>query len=138
MFLPHANEGGGSVEIVLLRLSTSMRTPSPFKFMPLPEGFNPIDATVDEVRAFRRESRWSVFEKLRTGVYQSYLDGRVRKIIFASVIADRERSMADGRDKQCGNALRASAARAAAKSSPVKKRRPGRPRKPATATVAAE
>ena len=36
--------------------------------------------------------------------------------------------MAVGRDKQCENALRATAARAAAKSSPVKKRRPGRPK----------
>jgi hypothetical protein len=129
MFLPHASEGVG----FCLGLSTSMRKPQ-FKFLPLPENFCPTDATVDEVRAFRRESRWSVFEKIRTGVYESYLDGRVRKIIFASVIADRERTMADGRDKQCANAMRTNAARAA---SPVKKKRPGRPRKLKTASATA-
>ena len=51
-------------------------------------------ATVNEVASWQRESRWTVFKKIREGVYQSYLDGRIRKIIFASVKADRERAMA--------------------------------------------
>jgi ABC-type glutathione transport system ATPase component len=41
-------------------------------------------ATVNEVASWQRESRWTVFKKIREGVYQSYLDGRIRKIIFAS------------------------------------------------------
>jgi hypothetical protein len=64
-----------------------------FKFLPLPANFNPVDATTIEVASFRRESVWTVNKKINDGRYQSYLDGRVRKIIFASVIADRERAM---------------------------------------------
>jgi hypothetical protein len=79
-----------------------------YKFLPLPADFDPVDATVDEVASYRRESRWTVHKKIRTGVYQSYLDGRIRKVIFASVKADRERAMSPA-------------------ASP--KRRPGRPRK---------
>jgi hypothetical protein len=64
-----------------------------YPFLPLPPDFDPIDATADEVASYRRESRWTVHKKVREGVYQSYLDGRIRKIIFASVKADRERAM---------------------------------------------
>ena len=64
-----------------------------FKFLPLPTDFDPVDATVDEVASWRRESRWTVHKKIREGVYQSYLDGRIRKILFATVKADRERAM---------------------------------------------
>jgi hypothetical protein len=49
--------------------------------------------TVDETAAYRRESRWTTHRKIREGVYQSYLDGRIRKVIFASVVADRERAI---------------------------------------------
>jgi hypothetical protein len=63
------------------------------KFLSLPADFNPVDCTVDEAASYRRESRWTVFKKIREGVYQSYLDGRVRKIVFSSVRADRERAM---------------------------------------------
>jgi hypothetical protein len=64
------------------------------KFLPLPPDFCPVDATVDEVASFRREGRWMVFKKIREGRYDSYLDNRVRKIVFASVLADRERAIA--------------------------------------------
>ncbi len=67
--------------------------PVVYKFLSLPPDFDPIDATVDEVASWRRESRWTVHLKIREGVYQSYRDGRIRKIIFASVKADRERAM---------------------------------------------
>ena len=78
-------------------------------FIPLPRDFDPIDATIDEVASWRRgESRWTVHKKIREGVYQSYLDGRIRKIIFASVKRDRALAM---------NAASTS------------KRPPGRPRK---------
>ena len=63
------------------------------KFMLLPADFDPIDATVDEVASWRRESRWTVFRKIREGIYASYSDGRIRKVVFASVKADRERAL---------------------------------------------
>lgn len=65
-----------------------------YRFLPLPEGFCPLDATIDEVASFRRESRWSVHRKIREGKYASYKDGKIRKIIFASVLADRQASIA--------------------------------------------
>jgi hypothetical protein len=85
------------------------RKPKPYKFLPLPPDFAPLDATVDEVASFRKESRWTVHRKLRDGVYESYLDGRIRKIIFASVVADRERAIAESNPH-------------------LHKRKPGRPR----------
>ena len=65
-----------------------------YKFEPLPPDFDPVDATILEVASWRRESRWTVHRKIREGVYQSYRDGKIRKVIFASVKADRERSIA--------------------------------------------
>jgi hypothetical protein len=70
------------------------KKPKLYKFLPLPPGFAPVDATIDEVASFRKESRWTVFRKIREGVYESYRDGRVRKVIWASVLADRERAIA--------------------------------------------
>ncbi len=64
-----------------------------YKFLPLPPDFDPVGATIEEVAAYRRESRRTVHLKIRQGVYESYRDGRIRKIIFASVKADRERAM---------------------------------------------
>jgi hypothetical protein len=78
------------------------------RFVDLPAGLAPPDLTVPEVCAFRRESPWTVFKKIREGVYRSYKDGRIRKVDFASVKADRERAMS---------------------AAPIGKRPPGRPRK---------
>jgi hypothetical protein len=78
------------------------------RFVDLPAGLGPPDLTVPEVCAFRRESPWTVFKKIREGVYRSYKDGRIRKVDFASVKADRERAMS---------------------AAPTGKRKPGRPRK---------
>jgi hypothetical protein len=64
-------------------------------FLPLPPNFHPLDATVDEVASFRKEGRWTVFKKIREGLYESYLDNRIRKIVFASVLADRDRAIAE-------------------------------------------
>jgi hypothetical protein len=89
------------------------RAKSEFKFLPLPPNFDPLDATIDEVASFRRESRWTVHQKLNAGIYESYLDGRIRKIIFASVKADRERAMKAHKEEPA----------------PPRKRSPGRPRK---------
>jgi hypothetical protein len=96
------------------------RKPKPYRYIPLPPDFCPIDATVDEVASFRREGRWTVFVKIRDGRYESYRDGRIRKIIFASVLADRERTIAAGRKQP-------------EPVEPVVKKKPvGRPRKPKT------
>jgi hypothetical protein len=62
---------------------------SKYRWVPLPPDFNPIDCTVDEAASWRRESRWTVHKKVREKVYESYLDGRIRKIVFASVVRDR-------------------------------------------------
>lgn len=71
-----------------------------YRFMPLPPDFHPVDATIEEVASFRREGRWTVHMKIKDGRYQSYLDGRIRKIIFESVLADRARTIAEGADKK--------------------------------------
>ena len=102
-----------------------MPKPRPYKFIPLPANFCPVDATVEEVASFRRESIWTTFEKIRSGVYDAYLDGRVRKVVFASVLADRDRAIAAGRDKKSAAALKALASR----QSPAKRPR-GKPPKP--------
>ena len=83
----------------------------PRQFMHLPADFAPVDATIAEVASFRRESVRTTHEKIRDGRYESYLEGRIRKIIFASVLADRERAIAQSR-----------------KPPPSGKRRVGRPR----------
>jgi hypothetical protein len=90
-----------------------------YKFLPLPPDFSPVDCTVDEAASFRRESRWTVFRKIREGKYIAYKDGRVRKIVFSSVLSDRQASIA--------------------RSSPASgKRRPGRPKHPERSVEAAE
>jgi hypothetical protein len=81
----------------------------------LPPDFDPVDATVKEVMAYRRESYSTVRRKLRVGRYQSYLDGDRRMIIFSSVKAERERSISKGPQLAPDN--------------PVIKRKRGRPRK---------
>ena len=91
----------------------------PRQFLNLPPGFAPTDATVHEVASFRRESLRTTFEKIKDGRYQSYRDGRIRKIVFASVIADRDRAIAES-----------------GKSPPSGKRRVGRPRTKPQPTVA--
>ena len=67
---------------------------SNYRWITLPPDFNPIDCTVDEAASWRRESRWTTHKKIREGVYESFLDGRIRKIVFASVVADREAAIA--------------------------------------------
>jgi hypothetical protein len=90
-----------------------MRSPKP-KFMELPPGFCPAYATIDEVSAYARQSRWTTHVKIRAGRYETFKDGRIRKIIFSSVLRDIER-------------LRAGLG--AGPIEPVEKRRPGRPKK---------
>ena len=102
------------------------RKTKPYRFVNLPDNFHPVDATVDEVASFRREGRWTVFQKIRDGRYESYRDGRIRKVIFASVLADRERTIAAGRKHP-------------ERDEPVVKKPVGRPKRPKPETsVAAE
>jgi hypothetical protein len=80
------------------QVSADHQIPKRFRTKPrwvdLPVGLMPPDLTIDETAAYRRESRWTVHKKLREGVYQSYKDGRLTKVILSSVIADRERAIA--------------------------------------------
>jgi hypothetical protein len=79
----------------------------------LPPGWDPIDCTIDEAMAYRRLSRTAVLKKIHDGVYQTYRDGKRRKIVFATVKADRMRALlADQRREKTG------------------KRKVGRPRQP--------
>lgn len=87
------------------------------KYLPLPADFHPVHATVDEVCAYARQSRWTTFKKIKLGRYRTYKDGRITKIIFTSVIADIERLMTGG-------------SASAAPLEPVEKRRVGRPKNP--------
>jgi hypothetical protein len=64
------------------------------RYVDLPHGLQPPDLTVDETAAYRRESRWTVHRKIREKVYESYRDGRIRKVVFASVVSDREAAIA--------------------------------------------
>jgi hypothetical protein len=110
---------------------SSKRKPKPYRFVNLPKDFHPVDATVDEVASFRREGRWTVFNKIRNGAYESYRDGRIRKIVFASVLADRERTIAASRKQPEPEPV------ARAGSDSVEKRPKGRPRKSEAATASA-
>ena len=83
----------------------------PRQFLNLPPNFAPIDCTPEEAASFRRESVRTTHAKIRDGRYESYHEGRIRKIIFASVLADRERAIAES-----------------AKPPPTGKRKVGRPR----------
>jgi hypothetical protein len=56
----------------------------------------PLDLSVAQVAELRSESRSTVQRKLRSGRYRSYLSGGKRKIIAASVYADRELEMKTG------------------------------------------
>lgn len=61
--------------------------------MMTPDPFTPLDATVAEVQRLRDESRSTVLRKIKRGHYQSYLSGGRRKVVLASVLADRAREM---------------------------------------------
>jgi hypothetical protein len=67
-----------------------------YRWVPLPPNFatTVVDATVAEIASLRRESPWTVWKKIRERRYTAFKDGRVTKIVVASVIADRERCIA--------------------------------------------
>ena len=63
----------------------------------IPIDFNPIDATVEQGgQTHRGESASKVFRKMRDGTYVSYVNGKRRMIVFASVKLDRDRCIARG------------------------------------------
>jgi hypothetical protein len=64
--------------------------PKLYRFMPLPEGFSPEYCTVEEGRSFAKCSRWTAFKKLREGRWRAVKDGRINKVIFATIKADME------------------------------------------------
>jgi hypothetical protein len=57
----------------------------------------PLDLSVAQVTELRSESRSTVLRKVKSGRYRSYLSGGKRKIIAASVFADRELEMKTGK-----------------------------------------
>jgi hypothetical protein len=78
-------------------------------FVALPPRFEDLpDCLIPEAAAYRRESTWLVWKKIRLGVYQAYKDGKITKVSVASLKADRERAMSAPQ---------------------TRKRSPGRPRK---------
>jgi hypothetical protein len=93
----------------------------PKQWATLPPNFSSLtDCLIDEAASFRRCSRWEIFRKIREGELTSYKDGRVRKVVVASLIADRERALAATLRKSSSPHLDAA---------PTGKRPIGRPRK---------
>jgi hypothetical protein len=82
----------------------------------------PLDLSVLQIMQLRSESRSTVLRKIRDGRYRSYLSGGKRKVIAASVYADRELEMKTGLP---------------VRPQPTPATRPGRRRKPES-SVAAE
>jgi hypothetical protein len=78
----------------------------PRKFLPLPKDFHPIDCTPEEAASYRRESLRTVYAKIKDGRYESYRESRIRKIIFASVLADRERAIEASRTPEASGKRR--------------------------------
>jgi hypothetical protein len=81
-------------------LLTKRKRPSggyrPAPLASLPPERQPLDGTVQQVMAFRLESARTVWRKITTGTYKSYKNGDARMIEWASVLADREASIALG------------------------------------------
>jgi hypothetical protein len=71
------------------------------------------DMTIAEVAAFRREGQSTVWRKIRSGAYVSYKSGDKRLVTRESVLADRERCLAEG---------------SRLTKAPLEKRKPGRPK----------
>jgi hypothetical protein len=105
------------------------RSFGPYKYLPLPPGFRPKYATIDQVCSYACQSRWTTFAKIRAGRYRTIKDGRITKVEFDSVVEDFERLKA-GAVKEPVEPVQ-----------PVAKRPVGRPRKhpkpePANASAA--
>jgi hypothetical protein len=93
--------------------------------MPIPktsDGFAPLDLSVLQVMQLRSESRSTVLRKIKTGRYRSFLSGGKRKIVAASVYADRETEMLTG---------------GPVRPQPIPATQPGRPKKPKTESATA-
>ena len=71
------------------------------------------DMTIAEVAAFRREGASTVWRKIRSGAYVSFKSGDKRLVTRESVLADRERCLAEGPRLT---------------EAPAERRRPGRPK----------
>lgn len=57
--------------------------------------FAPLDGTIADICRLRGESRSTVRRKIRSGAYESYIapGGKVRRVILASVYAERQRAI---------------------------------------------
>jgi hypothetical protein len=102
-----------------------MRKPKPYRYIPLPPDFSPVICTFEEACSYARCGRWTGHHRVKDGRWRSCKDGRMRRIVFASVVEDTERLIAAG-----GEQLEPV-------EPVVEKRRPGRPRKAESATASA-
>ena len=65
-----------------------MPKPRLYRFLPIPPDFNPKYCTIAEACSFAKCSPWTAYQRLRQGRWKAVKDGRVNKIIFASIKAD--------------------------------------------------
>lgn len=62
--------------------------PKLYRFLPLPPDFNPEYCTMAEGCSYAKCSIWTGFKKLRERRWRAVKDGRINKLIFASIKAD--------------------------------------------------
>jgi hypothetical protein len=109
-----------------------MKARNTLRWVPLPPDFasTVTDCTVSEAASFRRCSRWTIFAKIREGDLVAFKDGRVTKITVASLVRDRDRSLAAARMPSLTAHRPLDVAPPIVATKPVvTKRSPGRPRK---------
>lgn len=98
-----------------------MRKPKPFKYISLPADFAPKFCSFDEACSYARHGRWHGHMKVREGRWKVFKDGRRTIVVFASVVEDEERLIAESRAKPPAPEPEETVAA-------ITKRRPGRPR----------
>ena len=74
------------------------RKAKPYKFVPLPPNFAPVICTFDEACSYARCTRWTGYQRVKEGRWRTFMDGRLRKVEFDSVVKDTARIRAEGRE----------------------------------------
>ena len=103
-----------------------MRKPKPLEYISLPADFAPKFCSFDEACSYARHGRWHGHMKVREGRWKVFKDGRRTIVVFASVVEDEERLIAESRAKPPAPEPEETVAA-------ITKRRPGRPRQKARA-----
>jgi hypothetical protein len=70
------------------------------KWVSLPPNFaaTVTYATIDEIASFCRCGRWTVHARIADGTYVAFKDGRLTKIVVASVLAERAATIAKSKN----------------------------------------